>query len=79
MQIAAVVDSFQGQDPFEGDGHMAKGRYMQVQGDTSSSAVLQEYLQAMTAYRSVPISSWLCVLTMKNISCHQQVQPHTSV
>ena len=51
MQIAAVVDSFQGQDPFEGDGHMAKGRYMQVQGDTSSSAVLQEYLQAMTAYR----------------------------
>lgn len=25
-QIAAVVDSYQGQDPFNGDGYMAKGK-----------------------------------------------------
>lgn len=26
LQIAAVVDSYQGQDPFNGDGYMAKGK-----------------------------------------------------
>lgn len=45
------MDSYGGQDPFLGDGYMAKGRYMQMQADSSSSAVLQQYLMAMAAFR----------------------------
>lgn len=52
LQIGAIVDSYGGQDPFLGDGYMAKGRYMQMQADSSSSAVLQQYLLAMAAFRS---------------------------
>ena len=52
LQIAAVVDSYQGQDPFDGDGYMAKGKCMQMQTNSSKSAILQQYLLAMAAYRS---------------------------
>lgn len=55
LQIAAVVDSFQGQDPFNGDGHMAKGRFMQLQGECSDSAILEQYQQAIIAYRSASL------------------------
>ena len=45
------MDSFQGQDPYDGDGYMAKGRHMQMQVDCSKSDVLQQYLKAMAQYR----------------------------
>lgn len=47
------MDSFEGQDPFDGDGYMAKGRHMQMQADCSTSDVLQQYLKAMAHYRCV--------------------------
>lgn len=34
---------------------MAKGRYMQMQAGSSSSAALQQYLMAMAAYRSAQV------------------------
>lgn len=54
LQIGAIVDSFEGQDPFDGDGYVAKGRYMQMQADCSRSNVLQQYLKAMAQYRYAP-------------------------
>ena len=59
--MGAIVDSFEGQDPFDGDGYMAKGRYMQMQADCSRSDVLQQYLKAMAQYRCAQVSTHRCL------------------
>jgi len=59
VQITKVVDSYDGQDPFKGDGYIAKGRIMSKllgkQPDVTKEIVIEQFLKAMAAYRSTPL------------------------
>ena len=55
MQIAIVVDLHDGEDPFHGDGYMTKGRFLQMQPDSSRTAITQQFLMAMSEYRYTPV------------------------
>jgi hypothetical protein len=50
LQIATVVDE-QGADPYNGDGCMAKGRLLQLQGDSTRKDANQQFVIALTDYR----------------------------
>ena len=56
MQITKVVDSYDGKDPFKGDGYIAKGRVLSKllgkQPDVTREIVIEQSVKAMTAYRS---------------------------
>ena len=64
LQITTVIDSYDGQDPFNGDGHMAKGCFLRMQDGTSRAATIEQFLLAMTDYRYIctPLpASYSCV------------------
>lgn len=50
LQIAMVVD-VQGADPYNGDGCMAKGRLLQLLGDSTRKDANQQFVVALAAYR----------------------------
>ncbi|KAL0040884.1 hypothetical protein WJX79_008605 [Trebouxia sp. C0005] len=50
QQIAMVVD-VQGADPYNGDGCMAKGRLLQLLGDSTRKDANQQFVVALAAYR----------------------------
>jgi len=54
-----VVDAYDGQDPFNGDGYMAKGKVLQMQSDGSRAAVVEQFLMAMAAFRYIRASCTL--------------------
>lgn len=61
MQITKVVDSYDGgQDPFKGDGYIAKGRVLSKllgkQPDVTREIVIEQFLKAMKAYRSTHLA-----------------------
>ncbi|DBA81851.1 TPA: hypothetical protein ACH3X1_007570 [Trebouxia sp. C0004] len=57
LLITKVVDSYDGQDPFKGDGYIAKGRVLSKllgkQPDVTKEIVIEQFLKAMTAYRCI--------------------------
>ncbi len=59
-QVARVVD-VQGADPFNGDGFMAKGRLLQLQGDSTRKDANQQFVIALTEYRYMSVSELLCM------------------
>ncbi len=50
LQIATVVE-VQGADPYNGDGCMAKGQFLQLQGDSTRKDANQQFVIAPTDYR----------------------------